>query len=397
MFVADVSIASDLSGAERVLYEQSVRLARRGYGVVVLTRLLPGHDALDEMINGVHEFRYRVRYNNPVVFMYATMRNGARLFNSLQQRYEFQCIHFHQPFSAAAVCLSPMAAGIRKIYTCHSLAYEEYLSRKAPFAGYSRSLIHRMHIFGRKWIEKRVLMRSHQIVALSRYTREKLISFHGIPAEKINIISGGVDLSRFFPVADKSAVRRQLGVPLDRLVLLTVRNLDARMGLENLIHAMALVKKSLPDICLVIGGSGPLSDRLKDQTRRLGLDQTVFFTGFIPEDQLPDYYRSADLFVLPSEELEGFGLVTIEALASGVPVIGTPIGGTMEILGGFDPHFLFADTTHDAMAALIEEKCRLILEDPAKWAAISSWCRAFAEAHYSWDRNLDALEALMLS
>ena len=126
----------------------------------------------------------------------------------------------------------------------------------------------------------------------------------------------------------------------------------------------------------------------------LGVENHVKFTGFVPEDELPDYYRMADLFILPTRELEGFGLVTLEAMACGVPVLGTPVGGTQEILGKFDPNFLFKDITADSMADLIADNYRIIKDNPGKWAEISRRCRKFVEDHYSWDKNIDALETL---
>ena len=180
------------------------------------------------------------------------------------------------------------------------------------------------------------------------------------------------------------------------MILLTVRNLVPRMGLENLILAMQDIVKSVPDIHLIIGGTGPLKDELLSLRRRLNLDQHIHFTGFIPEDVLPEYYRAADIFVLPTVELEGFGLVTLEALASGTPVLGTPVGGTKEILGGFDKSFLFQDISHESISRLITDKCHEYRNQPDKWQLDSQRCRHFAEKYYSWERNVAATEALFL-
>ena len=93
--------------------------------------------------------------------------------------------------------------------------------------------------------------------------------------------------------------------------------------------------------------------------------------------------------------MEGFGLVTLEAMASGVPVLGTPVGGTREILAKFDPGFLFKDTTPEAIASLIIENYLKIKETPQEWSEISHRCRRFVELHYSWEKNVDATEKII--
>jgi glycosyltransferase involved in cell wall biosynthesis len=166
------------------------------------------------------------------------------------------------------------------------------------------------------------------------------------------------------------------------------------MGLENLITAIREVVKVTPDIYLVLGGDGPLKDDLADLTRQLGVEDFIRFVGFIPEGELPAYYRMADVFVLPTLELEGFGLVTLEALASGVPALGTPVGGTVEILKVLNPRLLFKDKSPESIARLILETYREFREDPASQGKLSIQCRRFVEQNYSWEKNLDKLENL---
>jgi glycosyltransferase involved in cell wall biosynthesis len=169
------------------------------------------------------------------------------------------------------------------------------------------------------------------------------------------------------------------------------------MGLEHLLLAVKAAIQRAPGLFLVIGGAGPLDGALRELAVREGLSDRVRFAGFIPELQLPDYYRMADLFVLPTRELEGFGLVTLEALASGVPVAGTPVGGTPEILSRLEPNLLFRGATAASMAETIVACYRKVKDHPRQWADLGERCRSFAERHYSWDASADALESLYLN
>jgi glycosyltransferase involved in cell wall biosynthesis len=396
LFVTDVSIQDVIGGAERVLFEQTTRLAARGHDVHILTRRLPSHQSDDDVIQNVREWRYFVNQNNAISFFLSTLRNGKRLFETICKANNFDCINFHQPFSAFAVMRSGSCKRIKKVYTCHSLAFEEYASRNAKPQLFFKRIVHSVHLASRKGIEKKVLNQSDLIVVLSRYTLDKLQNIYGIPTRKIAVIPGGIDLVRFHPAADKRAIREHLYLPHDKMILLTVRNLVPRMGLENLIRAMQEIVNSVPDILLIIGGTGPLKDDLARLSSHLNLDHYINFTGFISEDALPEYYQAADIFVLPTIELEGFGLVTLEALASGTPVLGTPVGGTQEILSRLDSRFLFKDVSHESISRLIIDTCQEYRNQPDKWQLDSRRCRQFAEKYYSWETNVAATEALFL-
>jgi glycosyltransferase involved in cell wall biosynthesis len=208
------------------------------------------------------------------------------------------------------------------------------------------------------------------------------------------VIPAGVDLNRFRPHDDKQSLRNRLGIPNSNFTLFTVRNLEPRMGLENLILAFQKILKAKTNVFLVVGGEGPLSKNLKNLARETGVENRVKFVGYIPEEELPNYYQMADIFILPTKELEGFGLVTVEALASGLPVLGTPVGGTKEILAHMGPEFLFSDTTPDSMASLIIKAMQDWAINPEIYDEISRKCRKVAENHYSWDTHITRLENL---
>lgn len=396
LFVSDVSIQDVVGGAERVLYEQTTRLAARGHEVQVLTRKLPAHPSDHLEIENVKEWRYPVEQRDAASFFLSTLRNGKKLFEHLCRRGPFDCLNFQQPFSAFAVLRSDLCLRVPKVYTCLSFAFEEYISRNPKPPSLAKRAAYGLHVAARKWIEGRALKRSDLIVSLSRFTSDRLLNVYGFPTKAIALVPAGIDLRRFHPAQDKDEVKKKLRLPGHKFILFTVRNLVPRMGLENLIRAMRDIVQALPEVHLVIGGKGPLKDKLQALSRQLNLEQCIDFAGFIHEDCLPTYYQAADLFILPTLELEGFGLVTLEALASGVPVLGTPIGGTLDILGGFDRAFLFEGSHHDAISRLTIETCRKYRTDSDRWREDSRRCRRYVESVYSWDANIDATERLLL-
>ncbi len=116
------------------------------------------------------------------------------------------------------------------------------------------------------------------------------------------------------------------------------------------------------------------------------------FPGYIPDAELPRYYQAADAFVLPTRELEGFGLITVEALASGTPVLATAIGATPEILRPLDPSLLFRAATPEAMAERLQAFVENLTRDRRAADVVRIACRQYAEAEYGWDRSVSRLE-----
>ena len=199
-----------------------------------------------------------------------------------------------------------------------------------------------------------------------------------------------VDTQRFSFVENPRAIREELGLPLNRPILLTVRRLVARMGLENLIAAMSHVVKQVPEALLLIGGKGYLEKRFRAQVRQLNLETNVKFLGFIPEEKLPKYYQAADVFVLPTIALEGFGLVTIEALSCGTPVIATPVGANPEVLEPLGEEFLCQDTTPEALA----ERIVWFIGQGIN-AELRRRCRNYCETNFSITKVVGSIEEVL--
>jgi glycosyltransferase involved in cell wall biosynthesis len=376
--VTDDFFPDVMGGAGRVVNEISKRLAKRGHSVYVLSRRIKhGSKVVNrfkdykDSLDGVRVLHYNVDSENNFIFLVSSLINARGTFKKISQETSLDLINFHQPLSAFGVSLSSRLKGIPKVYTFHSSWPKEYAIKTARMGlGYGL----------RKWMEKRILRYCQKIIVLSQYSRGQLQDMYKIANSKIEIIPGGVDTQRFIPSEDKEILKVKLNIPMDKFFLFTLRNLVPRMGLENLIEAMSILVKKEPNIILIIGGKGFLEERLKGLVRKLGLEDYIKFVGFIEQERLPLYYQAADLFILPSRYLEGFGLVTLEALACGTPVLGTPVGGIKEILGKLDQDLLFRDTD----AKSIAEKILFYLSSK-DLSNLGKRCRDFVVSHYSWD------------
>ena len=173
----------------------------------------------------------------------------------------------------------------------------------------------------------RTLHLSSAIVATSDYYAQQSSHLAGY-LEKLRYAAPGADLERFG--GDRTACLRRKYRLGDEKILLYVGHLDRESrhkGVQYLIRAMRIVRESL-DAKLVVAGRGNYIDRYRRLAADEGVPEDIIFAGFIPEDEMPLYFNSADLLVLPScDRAEGFGMVLIEAQACGTPVIGTDVGG----------------------------------------------------------------------
>jgi glycosyltransferase involved in cell wall biosynthesis len=313
---------------------------------------------------------------------------------SLLKENSFDIINFYQPFSALGINLTAKSKKIKKVYTCLSLAFEEYETRNPKPPKILPRISYKLNSYFRKCIEKYSISKSEFVIVSSEFIKNKLIEHHKLDPKKIHILPHGVDLRKFKFNENKLSIRRQIGLPEEKFILFTVRNLQPRMGLENLVCAVKEIIKSTKDIYLIIGGEGKLREKLRNLIFKFNLADFVKLQGFIPEKELPLYYQAADFFILPTKWLEGFGLVTVEAMACGTPVLGTPVGGTKEILGQFNPTFLFEDTSPESLAALILDKYNYYKARPDEYKQLSEKCREFVEKNYSWEKNIGETEAL---
>ncbi len=227
-------------------------------------------------------------------------------------------------------------------------------------------------------IELAVYRRADRIITLSEAFRDLLHRQYGIPLSRISVVPGGVDARRYMAAPSRPEARVKLGWSADRPIFLAVRRLAKRMGLEMLIEAVQMVRVRHPEVLLFIGGKGDEHASLQRLIETHGLEDNVRLLGFIPDEELPLAYAAADCSVVPTVALEGFGLIIIESLASGTPVLGTPVGAIPEILKGLDENLIFPAVNAEALADRMNPVLDRNIILPAR-----ETCRAYAQ-QYSW-------------
>ncbi|MFH1023613.1 MAG: glycosyltransferase family 4 protein [Planctomycetota bacterium] len=385
---------SPAGGAGTFLFETARRLVRRGHRVTVFARrredLAPG-----AVVDGVR-FETFPGGGGAIRTILRARRHGRRVLKSAR----FDIVWSIHPF---AQVMLPGFGWLTAVYTdmLHVMppslvmfipkilltpVHYTFLSpwgRDLPENRRSRMI----EGFVKARLERIAVLRAERFTVLSRYSRSDLVNLHPVDPKAIAVVPGGVDLDRFRPVPDRRELRRALNIGDKDVLFLTVRRLVSRMGLLELVRAFERVVRKEPAARLVIGGEGPLRPELERAVAAAGLTERVTIVGFIPSDDLPRWYAAADAFVLPTQALEGFGLVILEAMACGTPALGTPAGAIPETLAAFDADMLLDGVTPDDIATGILK----FLGRRAEWEMLRRRSREFAEG-YAWDRTAEGIE-----
>lgn len=243
-------------------------------------------------------------------------------------------------------------------------------------------------------LRNRILGRADAFIAVSEVIREEYLAA-GFPADRIHLVPNGTDVAKYHPVdaATRAARRRELGLPADRHLLVYTGKLNRGKGLPLLLRAVHRLAPEHPRLRLLLVGGGKnqslsCEDELRSYVATHRLDESVHFVGYT--EDVAAYLQAADAFVLPSDS-EAMPNALIEAMATGLPCIGTAVGGILDILCDGENGRTIPVGDEEALVARIAE----FLRDPTEAARLGANARRDAEARFSHAANVARIGAVL--
>jgi len=339
--VADVSAEKVFGGAERMLARHVHALREAGDTVSVLTRQpAPGAARKIELKGGVTEYRLAFSGDRGLSGLWQLTRGAKDWWR--EHRGAFDGVVAEQPFVMWA--LRRAGCSLPRLQVCHSFAFEEYATRH----GLDWGLRNRLAAAAMRRMEGGVYASSRRLLVLSEYMRRRLRECFHLDQSRIEVVPGGAETFPLIGRREREKVREQLN--WRGPVVVTLRNLVPRTGVDMLVQAAAMLHVDMPDVRWCVMGAGSLLEPLKWLAGQLKVEDIVEFTGYLPEQEVIARMQAADAFMLPTRSLEGFGLVTVEANANGLPVVATPVGANAEVVPGLPCNRLAAAVTPEALA-----------------------------------------------
>jgi glycosyltransferase involved in cell wall biosynthesis len=193
--------------------------------------------------------------------------------------------------------------------------------------------------------------RTVRFIALSQANADILIRQYRVRERHVRVVPGAVDGAQFRSECSQARAREILGWPAARPTVVAARRLAVTKGIDALIDATALVRREVPNVFVALAGAGPLREALQARIDELGLAEHVRLVGQLDSETLPLAYRAADVSIVPSSALEGFGLSVLESLACGTPALVTPVSGLPEVVTNLDRRLVLAGTAPRELAA----------------------------------------------
>ena len=319
--------ANDTGGMSVYIRELAREFGRRGHWVDIYTRLRNGrHQPVIDLFENVRLVHLGIP-NNGNLSRLALYPYLSDFFKSMEdfrfhEGIEYDLIHSHYWLSGRLGSWAQELWDLPHLVMFHTLGEVK-----------NRTTVGRPEPELRIAAEKELVNTCHRILAPTDREKDSLVRYYGVREEKIGVVPCGVNLDLFQP-QEKQATRKQLGFDPDDIILLYVGRFEPLKGIDRLLEAISHLKDHQRLRLVLVGGDGdeaPESQFLRQKAINLGIEEKLLFAGRIEQEYLPPYYSSADVLVI-SSHYESFGLVGLEALACGRPVVSTPVGAMERLI-----------------------------------------------------------------
>jgi len=365
-------------GTGAYVYYLSNELMKNGYKIYVVT----GSDqTLDVKVNEQLKVFFLKIPKAPVIKSFMLAASSYRKLNSVRETVNVDITHANLPLTPNFAV--PSNFGKTFLCTVHSTwKGEAQAIRGEP---YGRLNANEKFMVSFNWFlrifEEKMLERANKIIAVSYFTKRELLDCYKVPEEKIQVIHNGVDVNKFKPAKDKRKIKEELGFKADDLAIVSVGRLYARKGLFTLIESMPAVVNRFKNAKFIISGKGQSGEmrKLVNYADKLGVKDSIIFTGYYPDKKLPNLYQAADVFAF-STFYEHHPFAVLEALSTGLPVVTTSVGGIPETIESGKNGFLVEPFN----PAQFADRILYLLEHPAEASEMGSLARKTIMERFDW-------------
>ena len=374
-----------VGGIARVVHDLSKRLIKDGHEVTVVTYRDNADVPEYENDKGVNVYRvdnYMIHPNNFIDWiMQLNFNMLSKATEIINKEGGFDVIHAHDWLVTYAAKSLKNAYDIPIVATIH-----------ATEAG-RNSGIHdetQRYINDTEWL---LTYEATEVIVNSNYMKNEIQRLFGLPFDKINVIPNGINLSNFTGIERDYDFRRQYAMDNEKIILYVGR-LVYEKGVQHLIAAMPKILSNYNDAKLIIAGRGGMMDELRAEASNLGLNDKIYFTGYLNSKQVQKMYKCADVAVLPST-YEPFGIVALEAMLAGVPTVVSDVGGLDEIVthgvDGMKSYAGNANSIADSVTALlydhqlatnVSKKAKQKVKDQFNWEKIAQ------DTHFTYEKAI---------
>ena len=358
-----------IGGIARVVHDLSKRLTKDGHDVTVVT-YRDGNVPYYEDDKGVNVYRidnYMINPNNFIDWVMQMNFNMISKVNELiKEGKKFDVIHAHDWLVAYAAKTLKNSYSIPLTATIH-----------ATEAGRNKGIYDetQRYINDTEWL---LTYESSEVIVNSNFMKSEIQRLFGLPFEKINVVPNGINLNAYNGIERDYDFRRQYALDNEKIILFLGRIVNEK-GIQHLISAMPKILEYYHDVKLIIAGDGGMLGELKSQVEVLGLGNKVYFTGYLNAKQVSKMYKCADIAVFPST-YEPFGVVALEAMLAGVPIVTSDIGGFNEIVShGVDGMKSYAGNSNSIADSVIT-----LLYDSQLYDKIVRNAKIKVKDEYSW-------------